>query len=105
MLDDEWSESSGSSRSSPSPDSSESSTARKVCSFIYLALTALLPAAAVINFVNRHWFFGFVAVVATAVLVPLAIAVTRQSGPAARLIFPMAVSTVLGVLLISAGLS
>jgi hypothetical protein len=85
--------------------SSERSTARKLGSVVYLALTALLPAAAVLNLVNHHWFYGFVAVVASVVLVPLAVAVTRQSGPAAKLIFPIAVVTVLGVLLIGAGLS
>jgi hypothetical protein len=87
------------------PTSSERSTARKVGSAVYLVLTALLPAAAVINLVNHHWFYGFVAMVATVVLVPLAIAVTRQSGPAARLIFPIATVIVLGGLLIGAGLS
>ena len=85
--------------------SSERSTARKVGSVVYLAVTALLPVAVVINLVNRHWFYVFVAVVATAVLVPIAIAVTRQSGPAAKLIFPVAVTTVLGALLIGGGLS
>jgi hypothetical protein len=90
---------------SSASSSSERSTARKVGSMVYLLLTALLPAAAVINLVNQHWFYGFVALVATAVLVPLAIAVTRQSGPAAKLIFPIAVVAVLGGLLIGAGLS
>jgi hypothetical protein len=81
------------------------STARRVGSVVYLALTALLPAAAVINVVNHHWFYFFVSVVATALLVPVAIAVARQPGPAARLTFPMVVTTVLGVLLIGAGFS
>jgi 4-hydroxybenzoate polyprenyltransferase len=83
----------------------ERTTARKVGSVIYLALTALLPAAVVINAINRHWFALLVAAVATALLVPVAIAVTRQPGPAAKLTFPLAVTTVLGVLLIGVGLS
>ncbi len=93
---DEWSESSA---------WSERSTARKICSVVYLGVTALLPAAAVINLANGHWFFGFVAIIASVVLVPLAISVTRQSGPAARLIFPIAAVTVLGGLLVGAGLN
>jgi hypothetical protein len=84
--------------------SSERSTARKVGSVLYLVLTALLPAAVVINVVNHHWFAFFVAVIATALLVPLAIALSRQSGPAAKLVFPIAVTTVLGLLLIGTGL-
>jgi heme O synthase-like polyprenyltransferase len=95
-VDDEW---------SGSPARSERSTARKICSVVYLVATALLPAAAVVNLANGHWFFGFVAIVASVVLVPLAISVTRQSGPAARLIFPMAAVTVLGGLLVGAGLT
>jgi heme O synthase-like polyprenyltransferase len=94
----------GSSASSPSSSSPERSTARKVCSAVYLAVTALLPAAVVINLVNHHWFYLFVAVVATVFLVPVAIALSRQSGPAAKLTFPIALTVVLGALLVGAGL-
>jgi hypothetical protein len=83
---------------------SERSIARKMGSVVYLALTALLPAAAVINLLNHHWFYFFVSVLATVVLVPLAITLARQSGPAAKLVFPSAVTAVLGALLIGAGL-
>jgi hypothetical protein len=79
-------------------------TARKVGSVVYAVLALLLPLAVVINLVNHHWFSFGVAVVATALLIPLAVVLIRQSGPAARLIFPGAVTTVIGVLLIGAGL-
>ncbi len=78
--------------------------ARKVTSVVYAALTLLLPVAVIINLINHHWFSFAVAVVATALLVPVAVGLIRQSGPAAKLVFPMAVAAVIGVLLIGAGL-
>jgi hypothetical protein len=78
-------------------------TARTIGSVVYAAVTLLLPVAVIINLVNHHWFSFGVAVVATVLLVPLAVALIRQSGPAAKLIFPLAVTAVIAVLLIGAG--
>ena len=80
------------------------SGARLAGSAVYAAVMVLLPVAVIVNLINHHWFSFVVAVVATALLVPVAVALIRQSGPAAKLIFPIAVSAVIGVLLIGAGL-
>lgn len=81
------------------------STPRRVGSVVYLVLTALLPAAVVIDVVNHHWYYLFVALVISAFQVPMAVWVTRQSGPAAKLIFPIVLVALLGLLMVSASIS
>ena len=80
------------------------SPARIAGSVLYGAVTLLLPIAVVINLIHHHWFYFGVALVATALLVPLAVTLIRQSGPAAKLVFPVAVTAVIGVLLVANGM-
>ncbi len=49
-----------------------------------------------ISISRRHWFALFFCVVASAVQVPLAIAITRQSGSAMKLIGPIVLATLIG---------
>lgn len=73
---------------------------RKLLSVIYLCLATMAPIAVVISIVHHHWFGLFVSMVASALLVPLAIALTRQSGPAMKLIAPVILTAVIGYLVI-----
>jgi hypothetical protein len=79
-------------------------TARKLLSVFYLCLVTMMPIAVVISITHRHWFVLFASAVASAVQVPLAVAITRQSGPALKLIGPIILVTVLGYLLIASAI-
>jgi hypothetical protein len=74
---------------------------RKLLSVVYLCLATMPPIAVVISITHHHWFALFFSVFASAVQVPLAIAITRQSGPAAKLIAPIVLVALVGYGLIA----
>lgn len=77
---------------------------RKLLSIVYLCVVTMPPIAVVISITHRHWYALFFSVVMSAVLVPLAIAITRQSGPAMKLIGPIILTTLIGYGLIASAI-
>jgi hypothetical protein len=73
---------------------------RKLLSVVCLLVATTAPVAVVISITHHHWLALFVCLVASAVQVPLAIAITRQSGPAMKLIGPIVLGAVLGYVMI-----
>jgi hypothetical protein len=74
---------------------------RKLLSIVYLCVATMPLIAVVISITHRHWFALFFCVVVSAVQVPLAIAITRQSGSAMKLIGPIVLVTLIGYGLIA----
>jgi putative effector of murein hydrolase len=77
---------------------------RKLLSIVYLCVVAMSPIAVVISVTHHHWFALFFSVVASAVQVPLAIVITRQSGPAMKLIAPIVLAAGIGYVMIASAL-
>ena len=74
---------------------------RKLLSVVYLCLVTMPPIAVVISITHHNWFALFFAVVVSAGQVPLAIAITRQSGPAMKLVGPIVLAALIGYGLIA----
>lgn len=74
---------------------------RKLLSIVYLCAATMPPIAVVISISHRHWFALFFCVAASAVQVPLAVAISRQSGSAMKLIGPIVLATLIGYGLIA----
>jgi hypothetical protein len=74
---------------------------RKLLSVVYLCLSALTPIAVVISIAQHHWVALFVSLVASVMQVTVAIAITRQSGPAMKLVGPIILAIALGYAMIA----
>jgi hypothetical protein len=84
---------------------SERSIGKTLTSVVYLGLVALLPAAAIIDLINHRWYYLFVALVLSAVQLPVAVSLIKRPGPATKLIVPIVLVVLLAILMVGAALS